>query len=140
MFAGQSSWAAAPVVQKAPAANLTAAYNAYLNRLRDKVLTNWNVPDGKNRVTLQVRVETDGTNGEVAVTSSPSNTVAEQAATAAWSLAQPLEPLPAQSPAVRIILTFESSADPHGDSTSNLFTRLEPLPAAKPDTSDAPAQ
>jgi len=137
---GQSVLAAGPAVNKAAGVNLTAAYNAYLNRLRDKVLNSWNVPDGKNRVTLQVTVSTDGASGDAALSSAPSNNAAEQAASAAWSLAQPLEPLPSGSPPVKIILTFESSASPHGDSTSNLLTRLEPLNAPKPAEQSAPVQ
>jgi hypothetical protein len=116
--------------KKASVPNLTAAYNAYLNRLRHKVLNNWNVPDGKNQVVVQAAIAVDGTLGEISAVSTPGNEAAEQAATAALSLAQPLEALPAQSPPVRLVLTFESTADPHGDSTSNLSSKLEPLKAA----------
>lgn len=117
-------------VKAAPGSNLTAAYNSYLNRLRNKVLNNWNVPDGKNHVVLEAIVAADGTLGEVVTRSTPNNAAAEQSASGAFSLAQPLEALPATSPPVKVILTFESTADPHGDSSSNLLSRLEPIKAA----------
>lgn len=145
--------AAQPGPPAAKSVDLSGAYTAYISRLRGKIVNNWDYPPGKFHVVLQAVVSADGSVSDVTVTSNPKGEVAERAASAAFSQAQPLEPLPAQStPTVRITFNFDSTYDPHGDSNSNLSGRLDPIqppklqpassPAASQDTpasSDAPA-
>jgi len=108
--------------------DLTGPYNAYIGRLRNKIGANWDFPPGKFHVVLQVVVNADGSSGDVTVKSTPQSDAAERAASAALTQAQPLEPLPAQStPTVRITVNFDSSYDPHGDSSSNISARLDPI-------------
>jgi hypothetical protein len=128
---------------------MSGPYNAYLNRLRSKVLPNWDYPAGKFHVVLQVVVNSDGSTAEPTLTSSPKGDAAEKAASAAFAQAQPLEPLPEKStPTVRVTLNFDSSYDPHGDSNSSLSARLDPIqppklqaaPAAASGSDDASSQ
>lgn len=115
-----------------PAVDLSGPYNAYLTRLRGKVLPNWDYPPGKFHVVLQAIVNADGSVGEITATSSPHGDAAEKAASAAFSQAQPLEHLPEKStPTARITINFDSSYDPHGDSNSNMSARLDPIQAPK---------
>jgi len=112
--------------------DLTGAYNAYLARLRSKVQNSWDYPPGKFHVVLQALVNSDGSVGSVTVTSTPHGDAAEKAASSAFSLAQPLEPLPEKStPTVRITMNFDSSYDQHGDSSSNFTARLDPIQPPK---------
>lgn len=122
----------AAAVKRPASVDMSPAYNAYLGRLRGKVLQNWDFPAGKNHVVLQVTVNADGSSGEISLKSTPGNQAAEQAANAAFAQAQPLEPLPANScPSAKITLTFDSTLDPHGDSSSNLSGRLDPIQPPK---------
>ena len=119
--------------QKAPSKppDNSAAYNAYLGRLRVKILDKWMMADGKNHVILTANVNQDGSVADVNLVSTPTCTPAEQAASDAFNQAQPLEALPGGMGA-KLTLTFDSTVDPHGDSTSNLGCRLDPkVPAAK---------
>jgi hypothetical protein len=106
--------------------NNTAAYTAYLARLRGKLITHWDVPNGKNKVTLSTVVNADGSVGDVSLSSAPKNADAEIAGSEAFAKSQPLETVPGGGQ-VKLILTFESSADPHGDSNSNVYTQIVPL-------------
>ncbi len=117
----------------APAAKGTAANTAYLARLRGKLLNNWNVPNGKNRVILSTVLNADGSAGDISLSSTPKSADAEIAGSEAFAKSQPLEVLPAGGQA-KLILTFESSADPHGDSSSNVYTQIVPVPTAKAPT------
>jgi TonB family protein len=141
VFASNIAASAAAPVKKGAAAKPAArqapgipapVINAYLGRLRGRILPNWNLPDGKNHVVLTVKVEPDGQVTDLKAQSSPSNTQAEQASQDAFNRAQPLEALPAGTAGATITLTFESNADPHGDTSSNLLTRFDvvPKPAA----------
>ena len=122
----------APAVKKPQPVNLTGAYNAYLVRLQKKVGATWNVPDGKNHVVLQASVGSDGSVSEITLKSTPANKKAEEAANAAFAQAQPLEALPTGSPpTAKLTLNFDSSADPHGDSSSNISARLDPIQPPK---------
>ncbi|CAN5589406.1 hypothetical protein BH10CYA1_BH10CYA1_10110 [soil metagenome] len=114
----------------------TAAYTGYLTRLRGKLLNNWNVPNGKNKVILTTLVSADGTVGDLGLSSTPKNADGEIAGSEAFAKSQPLEAIPGGGQ-VKLILTFESSADPHGDSSSNVYTQIVPVPVAK--TAPAPA-
>ena len=107
--------------------NLTTAYNAYLAELRSKVINSWNLPDGKNHVVVSVVVQPDGTVGEITFESTPKNETAEHAAHAAFVDAQPFKALPNNSPPMKLSFTFDSTADPHGDSTSSVSARLDPI-------------
>ncbi|GEM_PF-2326086 len=132
-LAGQAQ--AAPVRKPAAArhapgktVDLTGPYNAYLTRLRAKVLPHWDFPAGRFHVVLVAEVNADGSVGQVKVTSSPASEAAQRAADAAFAQAQPLEPLPPQSPPrARVTISFDSSYDPHGDSQSSVSARMEPL-------------
>jgi hypothetical protein len=133
--------APAPAANKGPATQSnkgTAANTAYLTRLRSKLLNNWTVPDGKNRVTLTTVVNADGSIGDVILNSTPKNADAEISGSEAFAKSQPLEVLPGGGQA-KLILTFESSADPHGDSSSNVYTQIVPVPVAKAATTPADA-
>lgn len=110
-----------------PTAQTDAAFNAYLDRLRAKLLHSWTVPDGKNHVVVTSTVGIDGSVTEVSVTSTPSNAVAEQAASDSFHGAQPLESLPNGHTASRLTCTFDSNADPHGDFTSNVGLHMDPI-------------
>lgn len=114
----------------APSHNNNAAYSAYLTRLRGKLLNNWNVPNGKNKVILTTVVNADGTVGDIALSSSPKNADGEIAGSEAFAKSQPLEAVPGGGQ-VKLILTFESTADPHGDSSSNVYTQIVPVAVAK---------
>jgi hypothetical protein len=113
--------------QKAPPKppDNSAAYNAYLGRLRAKILDKWMMADGKNHVVLTANVNQDGSVADMSVVSTPTCTPAEQAASDAFNQSQPLESLPGNMGA-KLTLTFDSTVDPHGDSTSNLGCRLDP--------------
>lgn len=113
--------------QKAPAkpADNSAAYNAYLGRLRVKILDKWMMADGKNHVVLTANLNQDGSVSDVNLVSTPTCTPAEQAASDAFNQSQPLESLPGGMGA-KLTLTFDSTVDPHGDSTSNLACKLDP--------------
>lgn len=108
----------------------TAANTAYLSRLRAKLLNNWSVPNGKNRVVLSTTINADGSVGDVSLTSTPKSADAEIAGSEAFAKSQPLEALPGGGQA-KLVLTFESSADPHGDSSSNVYTQIIPVAATK---------
>jgi TonB family protein len=115
-------------------AALTAGFNAYLNTLRGKLDKNWYVADGKNHVTLTADVAADGTVTNLSITSSPSDTKAEQAASDAFNASQPLASLPGGVQSVKLTLTFDSTADPHGDSSRNIGSKVDSivLPGSKP--------
>ena len=128
--AAPASHAAAPAAAstpaaKAPSGQLNGAYTAYINRLRGKLDHNWYLPDGNNKVTLSVDLAPDGSVTNLNVSSAPSSTLAEQAANDAFNQSQPLEALPATSPAVKLTLTFTSTADPHGDNTRSISGQIE---------------
>lgn len=137
-WAMETAWsppvlAAPPPGKKPVAVNLSAQYNAYLNRLRGKVLNLWSYPDGKNHVLLEATVNADGTVAGIVLKSAPPSAQAEQAANTAFAQAQPLAALPQGSPpTVKITLSFDSSADPHGDSSANLSGRLDPIQPPRP--------
>jgi TonB family protein len=109
----------------------SAAYTAYINRLRAKLENKWYLADGRNKVTLSVTVSNDGSVTDLELTSTPRNTQAEQAASDAFNQCQPLETLPAGSSPVKLALVFESFADPHGDNNRNLTGTVTPI-ATKP--------
>lgn len=122
---------------------LTAAYNSYINALKSKIEKTWNYPDGKNHVALSILVAQDGSVSDLKLSSTPNSPTAEQAANDAFNQAQPLPALPASSPPCRLTITFDSNADPHGDTKGHFFIKLDALPAKPepktvPDTSAPP--
>jgi TonB family protein len=124
--------AAAPAKSASNAA-LQSAFNAYLDNVRNKIDKNWYVADGKNHVTLTMDLSADGSVTNLNITSSPSNTTAEQAASDAFNQAQPLGALPGGTQQIKLTLTFDSTADPHGDSNRSIGAKVDvPPPAAKP--------
>lgn len=130
---------AAPPVKRPPAVNLSAQYNAYLNKLRGKILNIWDYPSGKHHVVLEATVGNDGSVAGVVLKSTPKSNEAEQAASGAFAQVQPLEPLPTgTAPTVKITLTFDSNYDAHGDSSSSLGARLDPVQPPKLQPAAAP--
>ncbi|HEY9677401.1 MAG TPA: TonB C-terminal domain-containing protein [Drouetiella sp.] len=132
--------AARPAGHAAPASGAsnkgTAANVAYLTRLRGKLMNNWNPPSGKNHAILTTTVNADGTVGDVALSSTPKSADAEIAASEAFAKSQPLEALPGGGQS-KLTLTYESNADPHGDSNCNIYTQITPI--AAPKTATPPA-
>lgn len=105
---------------------LVAAYDRYAAQVQSLILDKWLVPDGKNKVILSIIIEPDGTTSGLSLVSNPKNETAEQAAKTAFGAAEPLAPLPNNSPPVKLILTFVSQAEPHGESNAQLGVRIEP--------------
>jgi hypothetical protein len=112
-----------------PGTASAAAYNAYINTLRGRLANKWFLADGNNHVILAATIAADGSVTNLDLTSTPKNPAAEQAASDAFNGCQPLQALPGTC-AARLTLTFDSTADPHGDSTSKLGGKIDPLPAA----------
>lgn len=107
--------------------NISGALDAYLARLRPKLVNNWILADGKNHVEIKAVMHADGSVSDVTVKSIPNNVLAEQSANEAFAAAQPFEPLPSSVATTACLSAiFDSSADPHGDSTSNISLRLDP--------------
>jgi len=131
-----------------PAANNQAALNrameGYLSRLRVRLTNNWTVPDGKNVVVLEAVVDPAGATTDVSTARSKADSVALDSATIAFEKSHPLEHFPAGSNAPgKLVITFTSTADPHGDSNSSIGLRIDPIPQAKgaaPQTSNAQPQ
>lgn len=121
-----------------------AACSSYLDRMRSKMDNNWYLPDGTNHVTIKAVVGQNGSVDNVEISSGPKNETAEQAANEAFLKAQPLESLPSGSgDKVRLILDFESYADPHGDSRRTISSRIEEIKGsqqATPQSSSAADQ
>jgi TonB family protein len=128
-----------PVLQKGnKSANLSPQYNSYLEQLRNKILQFWLLPDGNNHVIISVSLSQDGSVSDLSISSSPSNNLAEQAASDAFNQAQPFPALPSNSQAVRLSVTFDSKADPHGDSTSKLYAKIDPIKPTTDSTQTGP--
>jgi len=132
----QSAWAApaakpkATTTKRAPATS-NAQLGSYLMRLRGKLLRIWEPTDGKNTVVLEAVVEPTGAVRDTKTSNSRATDIAIQTATIAFEKVQPLESLPiSEKNPAKLTITFVSSVDPHGDSTSNIMTRIDPLPAS----------
>jgi hypothetical protein len=122
----------APVVKKHPmmtGKQSDPATQTYLNNLRQSLLKNWELIDGKNTVVLQGIVELDGNVAELRSTSaSETNALAIDSAMNAMEKCKPLAPLPASyKHSCTLTLTFHSTVDPHGDSDSSLTTEMKEL-------------
>jgi membrane protein involved in colicin uptake len=118
----------APGAHSGNNAAVQAATNAYLGRLRSKLQNNWYLADGSNSVQLSVTLSADGNFvDEVHMESTPKNAPAEQAASDAFAKVQPLEPLPSGLSQAKLELTFISNADPHGDTSSHIVSKMVPI-------------
>lgn len=118
-------------------AAMSQAMNAYLNRLRAKLQSFWLMPDGDNRVTITLDLGSDGGVNSVKAESTPKCDPAEASASDAVSKSEPFEALPSGlSQGAIVVLTFLSKVDPHGDSSSNILTHMNPHQPPKP---EAPA-
>lgn len=104
-----------------------ASIKAYCNRVWQKLNNNWMVPDGNNHVTLTVSISSDGSLGDISAVSTPKNNDAEAAALTALERSKPLDLLPSGMGNGKLTVTFNSKADPHGDSESGGSVRLDPV-------------
>ncbi|PWT98683.1 MAG: hypothetical protein C5B53_06390 [Candidatus Melainabacteria bacterium] len=99
---------------------------AFLANLRGRVLNNWLLPDGKNVVVLVATVNGHGDVTDVSTSESTADPLAIEAARNAFEKSQPLGLLPSRYAGdCKITLTFTSNVDPHGDSTSDLTSRID---------------
>lgn len=99
---------------------------AFLADLRARILNNWLLPDGKNVVVLVATVNGNGDVTDVNTSESKADPLAIEAARTAFEKSQPLGRLPSKySQDSKITLTFTSNVDPHGDSTSDLTSRID---------------
>ena len=114
---------ASPRPEQASSSQITA----YLNRLRQKLISAWLLPDGNNHVTITGDFTKDGLSDNLKGRSSPQNGAAEDAAMQAFNKALPLEALPGGLTNAKLTVEFSSNADPHGDSKSSINLRLDPL-------------
>ncbi|MDZ4836708.1 MAG: TonB C-terminal domain-containing protein [Candidatus Melainabacteria bacterium] len=128
--------AGAPQRQAGPNLN-NAEINSYLTRMREKLDQSWELPDGKNKVTITATVNADGSTADSSASSAPANAQAEQAANEAFAKVQPLEAMPGSAGArVKLSVTFDSFADPHGDTSRNISTRMDPIMTPKAEDSE----
>ena len=102
----------------------------YLNKLSSRAFRNWYLPDGNNHVSISADVQPDGSSANLQAVSSPKNEAAEQAAMEAFNKLIPLDPLPTGVKSGKLTVNFDSKADPHGDSKSNITARFDPFPTA----------
>lgn len=104
-----------------------AAIGSYCGKVWSKVSSKWLVPDGNNHVVITTELASDGSYGDISVTSSPKNQEAEAAAMTALEQSKPLDLLPTGMARGKMTITFNSKADPHGDCSSGGSVRLDPL-------------
>jgi TonB family protein len=108
---------------------LNAAYNSYLNALRQRIDNQWYLADGNNHVTLTMTVSTDGSVTALEIASTPKNVEAEQTASDAFNKVQPLPGLPSGSNAIKMTLSFDSRASQH-ENERHLSGRIDSVSAA----------
>lgn len=104
-----------------------AAIGSYCGKVWSNVSSKWLVPDGNNHVVITTELASDGSYGDMSVTSSPKNQEAEAAAMTALDQSKPLDLLPTGMTRGKMTITFDSKADPHGDCSSGGSVRLDPL-------------
>ncbi len=125
-------------VKSAPAAaakrpasvNNSAALTAYWNRLRARLQSNWQVPDGKNTVVLTANVVADGSSSDMVAEGHPKDPQAEVSAAEAFNKSLPLEALPAGVSSAKITVNFEYQYDPHGDGYSKVSGQINQVATA----------
>jgi hypothetical protein len=129
---------ASPVLKKTQVIHKTISDQAsqvFLGNLRARILHNWLAPDGKNTVVIEATVSPEGVVLSSTTAASQADSLAIAAATTAFEKAQPLGHLPAgYNSNCKITLTFASTVDPHGDSTSNLTSRIDQVVQRAPDS------
>ncbi len=106
-----------------------AASQAYLNNIRQGLLKNWELIDGKNTVILQGIVDLDGSLSEVkSISASETSALAIDSAMNAVEKCKPFPALPGSyKHSCKLTLTFHSTVDPHGDSDSSISTEMTEL-------------
>lgn len=127
-----SSSSSAKPAGKAPVKEnkeLTAAYKTYVDGIRPKIYQTWyeKLPFGKYHVTLTVTISPEGSANDMQLSSSPKNSEAEQAASEAFNSAQPLSPLPAGSPACKLVINMDVTASPPAEIKSNFAMKMDPV-------------
>jgi hypothetical protein len=101
---------------------------AFLAKLRARILNNWLLQDGKNVVVLEATVHPTGEVLEVKTSKSNADPLAIEAATNAFEKSQPVGALPSRYHGdCTVTLTFTSTVDPHGDSNSDLTSRIDQI-------------
>ncbi|MBX9939492.1 MAG: hypothetical protein K2Y32_09575 [Candidatus Obscuribacterales bacterium] len=127
---GKSKTTAASAKSGAPSQSggaSQAAIRAYCNQTWSKIISKWLLADGNNHVTITSEISSDGSLGDLSVTSSPKSAEAEAAAINALQESKPLNLLPSGMSRAKITIVFDSKADPHGDSSSSGSVRLDPI-------------
>jgi hypothetical protein len=115
----------------------SGAIRAYCNKTWGKINNNWEYANGRNHVILSVDLDQGGNVLNMHATSSPHNGDAEAKAQAALQRSQPLDLLPSGLPSAHLTITFDSTADPHGDSNSSGSVKLECNPNGASSASSA---
>lgn len=140
LLSGTEIIQAAPAV-KAPAktapsaaakrpVNNSAALTAYWNRLRARLQSNWQVPDGKNTVVLTANVAADGSSSDMVAEGHPKDPQAEVSAAEAFNKSLPLEALPTGVTSAKVTVNFEYQYDPHGDGYSKVSGQISQVATA----------
>lgn len=122
----------APARNTAPQAankDQSAALRPYCSRLWSKIANKWYLADGNNHVTLTAVVDGGGNVESVNLASSPKCAEAENSAQNAFEAVKPLESLPSGISKAKVVVSFNSKVDPHGDSSSNGSIKIEALQA-----------
>ncbi len=122
-----------PQAAKKPASvNNSAALTGYWNRLRQRLQSNWQVPDGKNTVVLTANVSADGSSSDMVAEGHPKDPQAEVSAAEAFNKSLPLEALPQGVAAAKITVNFEYQYDPHGDGYSKVSGQISQVATQAP--------
>ncbi len=122
--------AAGPALRSRPVmrpANDAGAGRDYSARLWNRILNQWDYPNGNNHVTLTATLAADGNVESVQLSSSPKSAEAEASAQSAFDKAKPLDALPKGMTSAKLTILFNSKSDPHGDSSSGGSVRLDPI-------------
>ncbi len=123
--------AAPAAAAKRPASvNNSAALTGYWNRLRARLQSNWQVPDGKNTVVLTANVAADGSSSDMVAEGHPKDPQAEVSAAEAFNKSLPLEALPSGVTSAKITVNFEYQYDPHGDGYSKVSGQISQVASA----------
>gem|GEM_PF-781253 len=114
------------LMRQAPASD-AAAGREYSGRLWNRILNQWDYPNGNNHVTLMATLSGEGNVESVQLSSSPKSAEAEASAQSAFEKAKPLDALPKGMASAKVTIVFNSKSDPHGDSSSGGSVRLDPI-------------
>jgi hypothetical protein len=133
--------APAAAAKRPASVNNSAALTGYWNRLRARLQSNWQVPDGKNTVVLTANVSADGSSSDMVAEGHPKDPQAEVSAAEAFNKSLPLEALPSGVTSAKITVNFEYQYDPHGDGYSKVsgqISQVASAPAQAPAGATAP--